>query len=174
VEWPDTNNKTWNSAEIRRNVQCMKGLLAGVFVIVVSVVGAMAQTLQEPTLTFSQLPTYPPLAKQARIEGSVKLTFVVNESGEVTDVQVASGHPMLKPAAVTVVQMWRFAMPRDLYRTEWRYETEFVYRLSGKEVERNPKLTISLDSFHRIEISSDVVKGTIQYMCSHEPCPQQR
>ena len=152
----------------------MKQLSAHLFLLFAAFVSAAAgQALPEPLLDYSQLPKYPPVAVAARIEGSVKLSFLLSECGDVVDVQVVSGHPMLKSAAAAIVKTWRFDMPRDLYRTEWRYETEFVYRLSGREVERHPKLTISLESFHRVEITSDVVKGTIQYECSHGPCPQQ-
>ena len=148
---------------IPRRLLRMKKLPLHLFLLFAAFVSAAAgQALPEPRLDYSQLPKYPPVAVAARIEGSVKLSFLLNERGDVVDVQVVSGHPMLKSAAASVVKTWRFDMPRDLYRTEWRYETEFVYRLSGREVERHPKLTISLESFHRVEINSDVVKQAIQ------------
>jgi TonB family protein len=136
-----------------------------VLAVIVLLFGAMVgfsagQNLPEPILAYSQMPKYPPLAIAARIEGSVKLSLVLNEQGEVVLTQVTSGHPILKSAAAAIVKRWRFDMPHDLYRTEWRYETEFVYGFSGREVMQHPKLTISLESFHRIEITSDVVKPT--------------
>src|SRR5215510_5855471 len=128
----------------------MKRLPAHLFLLFAAFVSAAAgQALPEPRLDYSQLPKYPPGAVAARIEGSLKLSFLLNERGDVVDVQVVSGHPMLTSAAAAIVKTWRFDMPRDLYRTEWRYETEFVYRLSGRAVERHPKLTISLESLPR-------------------------
>jgi hypothetical protein len=100
--------------------------------------------------------------------------LLLDKNGEVVDVQVVSGHPMLKSAAAGIVKAWHFDMPPDLHRTELRYDTEFVYRLSGREVDERPRLTVSLDSFHRVEITTDVVKGTIQYECSDGPCPERR
>ena len=45
-------------------------------------------------------PIYPPLARQARIQGSVILQVVINKSGDVANIQLYSGHPMLAPAAI--------------------------------------------------------------------------
>jgi TonB family protein len=158
---------------IRRRFTYMKPLLASILaVLAVAVSGMAAPELPEPRLSFSQMPQYPPLARAARIEGSVKLNFLVDDKGNVASVEAMSGHPMLKSAAADIVKSWRFDLPRDLYRTEWRYETEFVYRLSGREVERNARLTISLDSFHRVEITTD--KAAVQYVGSHEPGPKQQ
>ena len=53
-------------------------------------------------------PVYPPLARQARIQGTVFLNVVVTKAGEVRDVVVMSGHPMLVPAAVEAVRQWRY------------------------------------------------------------------
>lgn len=53
-------------------------------------------------------PTYPPLARQARIQGPVKLAVSIDPSGDVTDVRVIEGHPMLKDAAVDAVKRWKF------------------------------------------------------------------
>lgn len=53
-------------------------------------------------------PVYPPLARQARIQGTVILNIVINRSGEVRDLQLYSGHPMLAPAAIEAVKQWRY------------------------------------------------------------------
>ena len=42
---------------------------------------------------------YPPLARQARIQGDVKITVSVRRDGSVESAVIASGHPMLKEAA---------------------------------------------------------------------------
>jgi TonB family protein len=43
---------------------------------------------------------YPPLARQARISGDVKLSIHVRPDGTVASAEALSGHPMLKSAAV--------------------------------------------------------------------------
>ena len=53
-------------------------------------------------------PIYPPLARQARIQGTVVLKVVISTSGEVRDLQLVSGHPMLAPAAIEAVKQWRY------------------------------------------------------------------
>jgi TonB family protein len=119
-----------------------------------------AQKLPQPILNYSRLPQYPPTAVAARVEGKVRLSFVLNERGDVAEVHPVSGPVPLADAAIEDVRTWRFSLPHDLFRTEWRYETEFVYRFSGNEVDPNttPKLTVSLDSFQHVEVVSDAVK----------------
>jgi TonB family protein len=122
-----------------------------------------AQSLPEPILKSGQMPIYPPIARAARIEGEVKVAFVLNEKGEVESVDVKSGHPMLKSATADIVKSWRFRLP-NLFRTEWKYDTVFKYHLSGKELESNEtaKLTIVVDSFHQIDVMSDSYKPEMQ------------
>jgi TonB family protein len=54
------------------------------------------------------LPGYPPIARLARIEGAVVVTFQVDANGGVTDPQFDSGHPMLRPAVTNAVSEWKF------------------------------------------------------------------
>ncbi len=51
-------------------------------------------------------PTYPPLAKSARIQGIVKLTVTIAPDGTVRDAQFVSGPPLLVPAAKDAVMQW--------------------------------------------------------------------
>jgi TonB family protein len=53
-------------------------------------------------------PAYPPLARQARIQGTVVLRVEINKSGDVENVQLFSGHPMLAPAAIEAVRQWKY------------------------------------------------------------------
>jgi len=53
-------------------------------------------------------PTYPIAAKNMRMTGVVKVEVLVNESGEVSEVQNTTGPPMLQRAAVDAVKKWRF------------------------------------------------------------------
>ena len=121
------------------------------------------QSLPEPILQSGQIPIYPPIALAARIEGEVKVAFVLNEKGEVESVDVQSGHPMLREATADIVKSWKFKLP-NLFRTEWKYNTVFKYHLSGKELQSNEvaKLTIVVESFHRIDVMSDSRKPEMQ------------
>jgi protein TonB len=51
---------------------------------------------------------YPPLAKQARISGSVLLHAIIEKDGSVIQLEVISGHPLLVQAALDAVRQWRY------------------------------------------------------------------
>ena len=53
-------------------------------------------------------PTYPPLARQARIQGTVVLTAVISKAGTIDNLRLVSGHPMLVGAALDAVSQWRY------------------------------------------------------------------
>ena len=100
----------------------------------------------EPALLAVNMPTYPPLARQARIAGVVKLTFVLSgDAGEPTNVEVISGHPMLKDAAIENVRTWKF---KNSY-AEGKYETTFDYRLVSSGPQK-----VTFESFHRVEVAT--------------------
>jgi len=51
-------------------------------------------------------PLYPPLAKQARVQGHVILNAIIGKDGTIQNLTVASGHPLLVPAALEAVKQW--------------------------------------------------------------------
>jgi len=53
-------------------------------------------------------PVYPPLAKQARIQGEVVIDAVIDAQGNVVQMQVVSGHPLLLSAALDTLRKWRY------------------------------------------------------------------
>lgn len=53
-------------------------------------------------------PSYPPLAKTARVSGSVVVEVTVDESGNVISARAISGHPLLVDAAVNAARRWKF------------------------------------------------------------------
>jgi periplasmic protein TonB len=53
-------------------------------------------------------PMYPPLARQTRISGTVKLHAVIGKDGTVQSLTVESGHPLLVQAALDAVRQWRY------------------------------------------------------------------
>jgi protein TonB len=71
-------------------------------------------------------PTYPTLARSARVQGEVVLSAVIDTNGQITNLQLVSGHPMLVPAALTAVK-------------EWRYKP---YLLNGQPVEVETTITV--------------------------------
>ena len=53
-------------------------------------------------------PVYPPVAQQARLQGTVVQQIVIDTNGNVTNIRVISGHPMLVQAAIDAVRQWRY------------------------------------------------------------------
>jgi periplasmic protein TonB len=53
-------------------------------------------------------PNYPPLARQARIQGTVLLQAEISKDGTIENLRLISGHPMLAPAAIEAVKQWRY------------------------------------------------------------------
>jgi len=72
-------------------------------------------------------PVYPALAKAARVQGEVVLTAVIDMNGNIQNLQLVTGHPMLVPAALTAVK-------------EWRYKP---YLLNGQPVEVETTITVN-------------------------------
>ena len=73
--------------------------------------GFVPQLVNAQAYKFEQYidPTYPPLAKQARIQGRVDLQLSVDDDTRaVKGVTVVSGHPLLRPSAIEAAKQWRF------------------------------------------------------------------
>jgi TonB family protein len=64
--------------------------------------------VQQAKLISQPKPVYPPLAKQARISGIVKFAVIIAPDGTMRDIAVISGHPLLIPAALEAVKLWRY------------------------------------------------------------------
>jgi TonB family protein len=59
-----------------------------------------AESKTEIVLNRVPSPAYPPLARQARISGDVKIQVRIRQDGSVASAEVISGHPVLKQAAL--------------------------------------------------------------------------
>ena len=61
--------------------------------------------IQSTRLVNKVQPVYPPLARQARIEGVV-LYAIIGKDGSIEQLEVISGHPLLQQAALDAVRQW--------------------------------------------------------------------
>lgn len=64
--------------------------------------------VQAPRLIRQVQPIYPTIAKEARISGEVEIDSVIDEHGDVTQMKVVSGNPLLVPAALKAVEQWKY------------------------------------------------------------------
>jgi protein TonB len=51
---------------------------------------------------------YPPLAKQTHMQGTVIIDAILDEKGDVIEMKVLSGPPLLIQAAVDAVRRWKY------------------------------------------------------------------
>jgi protein TonB len=64
--------------------------------------------VQQARLVNQPKPVYPALARQARIQGTVRLQAVIAKDGSVVELQVLSGHPLLVQSALDAVRQWKY------------------------------------------------------------------
>jgi protein TonB len=83
--------------------------------------------MMEGNLMLRVQPLYPPLARQARIQGQVVIRAVISRNGMIENLQVLSGHPMLVQAAIDAVKQWRYR----------------PYFLNGEPVEVETQVTVN-------------------------------
>jgi hypothetical protein len=60
----------------------------------------------------------------------------------------------------------RFELPKDLYRTEGKYDTIFNFKISSdKQPYENPKLTVTLDSYRYMEGATNPPSNKYAHHC---------
>ena len=64
--------------------------------------------VQEARIVNRVMPTYPAIARQARVSGTVQLLGIIGKDGRVAQLQVISGHPLLVTAALEAVRQWTY------------------------------------------------------------------
>ncbi len=68
----------------------------------------ISQGVTEGRLIQKIQPEYPPIARAARIQGQVVLSAIISKTGEIQNLVLVSGHPMLVQAAIRAVQQFRY------------------------------------------------------------------
>ncbi len=68
----------------------------------------VSQGVSEGLLVHKVTPQYPPIAKQARVQGSVVLQASIGKDGSIQNLKIVSGHPLLSKAAIDAVKQWKY------------------------------------------------------------------
>ena len=68
----------------------------------------IAGNIQEAEIVKRVPPVYPPLARQTKVSGIVKLHVVIDKQGNVIELQAISGHPLLIQSALDAVKQWQY------------------------------------------------------------------
>jgi len=79
--------------------------------------------VESAKVVFGPQPEYPQIAKMARVQGVVRLSAVISESGTIQDLKLISGPPLLVKAAMDAVSRWRY-QPTLLNGEPVQVETE--------------------------------------------------
>jgi TonB family protein len=119
-------------------------------------------------LTTVSPPVYPPLARQARINGEVDLALGIRPDGTVGSVSVISGHPMLRSVALESAQRSQFecsACTADLtpYTVRYKFEllpldhTKDCATLTDEERNVSPPPSVDL-SHHEVTVFGKVME----------------
>jgi protein TonB len=74
-------------------------------------------------------PAYPKIALAARVQGVVQLKAIISKAGDITALEVVSGHPVLVPAALAAVKQWHYR----------------PYLLNGEAVEVETNITVTFN-----------------------------
>lgn len=85
--------------------------------------------MSEGDLVRKVVPTYPSLARSARIQGTVVLQAMISKLGTIENLRLVSGHPMLAPAAIEAVSHWRYR-PYILNNEPVEVETQITVNFS--------------------------------------------
>ncbi len=64
--------------------------------------------VKEPRLILRVEPRYPPLAIQTHLQGTVIVDAIIDEHGDVVEVKVVSGPPLLIQSALDAVRGWKY------------------------------------------------------------------
>lgn len=77
-------------------------------------------------------PVYPPIAKAARVSGTVQLQATISKSGTIKDLHVLTGPVMLRQSAIDAVRDWRFKPYRlNNQPTEVETTINVIFSLGG-------------------------------------------
>lgn len=84
--------------------------------------------MQPPRVTSTVEPHYPPLARQAHIQGVVSILAIIGTDGKLTPTEVLRGHPILAKASLEALREWKYVpamCPDGPVATEIELRIEF-------------------------------------------------
>ncbi|HEV1285978.1 MAG TPA: energy transducer TonB [Bryobacteraceae bacterium] len=116
----------WRSAKFRDLLSGYKGLISAND----QKVSYVPQLLNPQSYRFARFeaPKYPPLARQAHIEGKVELRLTLEPAtGQVRDAVAVSGHRLLTPSAIDAAKQWIF-VPESINSGSASVTLDFVLR----------------------------------------------
>jgi len=106
-------------------------------------------------VTHLAAPTYPPLARQTRISGTVVAKVSVRNDGKVDQVEILNGHPLLRQAVVDSLRQWTFSSQSGETRG-FELRCEFILDFSP-----SPRKEVAVEPFHLLIFASPPTVNTV-------------
>jgi TonB family protein len=100
-------------------------------------------------------PNYPPIAVQARIQGTVQVLVDIDEAGAVVSAQSEKGHPLFRGASLDAARKWRFEAASD----RGKQTLTFVFGL----VDEGEPAKIIFKPSYSVEIYEHLPHVTVTY-----------
>jgi protein TonB len=69
---------------------------------------AVSSGVQSAKLIYGPRPAYPPIARTARVEGTVRLLAMISREGAIENLQLIAGPPLLVAAAMQAIGQWKY------------------------------------------------------------------
>ncbi len=101
----------------------------------------------EPCVMHVEALHYPALARQTRIQGEVKVSAMVDETGNLILPAVSVGHPLLSDVVLANIRKWKFQPTPHSFTIEVTYE--FILT---SEAEPSPNEQVIFDPPHHVQI----------------------
>jgi len=123
-------------------------------VLLAAIAGASARQSPEvlPKVVQHTEPTYPPLARQTRIQGEVRVK-VTTDGESMRDAEAETGHPLLRKAAEDNARTWKFVR-----HSPGTFHVTFRYKLLSDNADVK-----FLESPAIVEIEAPPPEGIIDY-----------
>jgi TonB family protein len=118
-----------------------------------------APAQQEPKLINEGPLLYPPIARAARVSGTVKLEFQILPDGSVNAVTTTDGPTMLRGAAESFVKSWKFDPVTLGANADDNYTVTIAFIIQDVEAGLDPRsnsVTVHSDSFRHFEIATAI------------------
>lgn len=132
-----------------------------ILIVFASATECQSAVSPEPSVCVSSFvaPAYPVIARQARIEGTVRLRVQTNPEGQPVTVESIGGHPLLSEAAEQAVKQWRFCAGEARER-----EIQVVFKLKPEDASVFAPTEVEFSGAETVEVRAPSWPKNIDYL----------
>jgi len=145
-------------------------------IIMVCLLSATGHSQGSPDVFIDSLhmPCYPPLARQAKVEGRATVKIQTDNDGAVTSAEAVEGNPLLKNASLANVRTWKFAAWLGQSLSGVKTTVIFEYKLEGEPGFDRCAARVIFDSFNKVEIIAQPPVPMTNYSPDRQPSATQQ